>query len=100
MLLVYVTCSNDKEAEKIARLVVKDKLAACALVLPPAKSFFYWKKTMQETTESVLLLKVKNSGYSKLEKKILQLHSYETPCIIALKPSKVFKKYDSWVSKT
>ena len=96
MLFVYVTCANAREAEKIAGTLVKKRLAACAVVVPKAKSFFFWKGKLEKTTEALLFLKASDKNKRRLEKEILEMHSYEVPCILFFKPQ-AFRKYSEWV---
>ena len=98
MLFVYVTCKNSKEAEKIGFSLVKKRLAACAVVIPNAKSFFYWKGKMERTTEALLLLKAGSKNKGKLEKEIRKMHSYEIPCVLFFKPE-ASAEYAGWVER-
>ena len=98
MLLVYVTCKNAKEAEKIGSAMVKKRLAACAVVIPKARSFFFWKGRMEKTTESLLLIKAISKNKKLLEKEIKKMHSYEIPCILFFTPE-ASRDYAAWVEK-
>ena len=97
MILVYVTCASASEAEKIGKALVEKRLAACAVVVPRVKSFFMWKGKLGKKTEALLFLKASASAGNKkrLEKEILRMHSYETPCILFFKPQ-ASKNYAAW----
>lgn len=81
--LVYVTTSTRQEALTIARAVVEDRLAACANVLPPITSVFWWEGAAQEEGEVALILKTRASLIERLIERIKALHSYECPCVVA-----------------
>lgn len=81
---VYVTCGNSGEAEKIAKAVVEERLAACANIFPRIRSFYRWKGKVQEDSEIVMILKTTRSLFPLLEERVRALHSYECPCIVAL----------------
>lgn len=83
-IFVYVTTSTEEEAGAIARTVVTDRLAACANILPGMKSFYHWQGRLEENAETVLILKTRESLFPALEERVRELHSYETPCIVAL----------------
>jgi len=100
MFLVYATCANEAEAKKIAEAVVKERLAACAVILPRAESVFFWKGRLEKTTEVVLFLKCSEKKYGRLERRVKKLHSYKVPCIIALDVERVNPKFLQWVEKT
>lgn len=97
ILLVYVLCASRREAEKIAGACVKSGLAACANVLPAAKSFFHWKGKFEECREWPVFMKTTEKNFPALEKKIRSLHSYRVPCVVAVEISKSSKPYFEWV---
>ncbi|MBI5229035.1 divalent-cation tolerance protein CutA [Candidatus Micrarchaeota archaeon] len=97
MLTVYVTCSSQRAAEHIGEAVVKQRLAACVNVIPSCVSFFFWKEKFCKESETILILKTTEKNYSRLEKTIKQMHSYENPCIVAFKWEKCSREYGKWV---
>lgn len=97
--LVLVTVGSEKEAQKIAETLVKAKLAACVNVIPQVKSYFSWQKKFYKEKETLLLVKTKTVLFEKLKKRILKLHSYETPEIVLLPIEKGFKNYLDWIEK-
>lgn len=97
--LVVVTTGSEKEAQKIAEALVKEKLAACVNIIPQVKSYYNWQKTFYKEKETLLLVKTKVALFEKLEKRILKMHSYETPEIILLPIRKGFKNYLNWIEK-
>ena len=98
MLLIYVPCKNQEEAKKIGRVLVKEKLACCINILPNIHSIFPWGGKVEETSESLLLLKTL-SPYKKVRSRIEQLHSYSIPLISCIKLSNVNQKYKKWAKK-
>lgn len=97
ILLVYVTCANERQAQRIGKTVVKERLAACAVVLAGStRSFFFWKHTFQSTREAVLLLKTSAKRFPSLEKRIHALHSYDVPAILAWQ-ARTSRAYKKWV---
>ena len=96
MLFVYVTCKNAAEAGKIGESLVKKRLAACATVIPSAKSFFFWHGKLQKTREALLFLKTLGKNKAALEKQIKKMHSYDVPCILFFKPGTT-KEYGKWI---
>jgi periplasmic divalent cation tolerance protein len=80
---VYVTCQNGAEARKIADLVVKKRLAACANWFP-VRSIYWWRGKMERASETALVLKTTAGKVKPLIAAIKAAHSYEVPCIEAL----------------
>ncbi len=83
-LIVYVTAANRKEADKIAQALVEEKLAACVSIVPEIYSRYSWKGHMEYDKELLLVIKTDRRKYKRLEKRVLSLHSYEVPEILAI----------------
>jgi len=81
--LIYVTCENREEALKIANETVKNRLAACANIIGDITSVYWWDGTIQEGQEVALILKTREDLTEKLTAKIMELHSYTCPCVVA-----------------
>jgi periplasmic divalent cation tolerance protein len=96
--LIYITTPTKKEAEKIARVLVKERLAACVNMFP-LKSIFRWKGRILKEKEVALVVKSKNKLVSKIIKRAKELHSYEVPCIISLPIEKGLPEFLRWIEK-
>lgn len=83
-LLIYVTTEHAQQALAIATALVEAKLAACANIVPAVQSVFYWDNAVQHSEESLLVLKSTQDRFDALCEKVRALHSYTTPCIVAL----------------
>ena len=95
--IVYVTVSSLIEAEEISMAVVKERLAACTNIIDSITSSYMWEEKFTSRDESVLIIKTREGLLGKLEKRITELHSYDTPCIITIPTLKVNDKYATWV---
>lgn len=98
-VVVYITCKDREEAKRIGETMVKEKLAACANVIPGMNSIFHWEGKLEKAKECVLLLKTKKELMEKLTERVKQLHSYEVPCIIALPVVAGNPDYLEWIEK-
>lgn len=98
-IVVFVTAKSEKEGEKIAQALVSEKLAACANIISKVKSIFRWKGKISAEEEVLLMIKTKDNLFEKLKKRILELHSYEVPEIIALGILAGHEKYLEWLKK-
>ena len=100
-IVVMVTCKSQAEAKKIARAVVKARLAACANVLGgPVESIYRWKGKVETAKEVLVLIKSTRKRFSALEREIRRLHSYDTPEIIALPIVAGSRAYLRWVEES
>ncbi|MCH8883279.1 MAG: divalent-cation tolerance protein CutA [SAR324 cluster bacterium] len=81
---VYITASDEAEAARIGEALVRERLAACANVLPGVRSFYWWEGEVQDGREAVLILKTQAALVDRLVQKVQSLHSYSCPCVVAL----------------
>lgn len=80
--LVYITTSDKKEAKKIGRALVNERLAACVNIIDGMESMYRWKGQVEEDNECILIAKTNLRHVSKLTNRVKELHSYECPCVI------------------
>jgi periplasmic divalent cation tolerance protein len=98
-IVVFVTCASEKEGEKIGQALLQEKLAACVNIVSGLKSLFRWKGKISTEEEVLLLIKTQDTLFEKLKKRIIELHSYEVPEIIALGILAGNEKYLDWIGK-
>ena len=80
-VIAYITAKSPEEARRIGEAVVRERIAACANIIPAIESIYWWKGKLQKDKETVLILKTKKSLSKKLIKRVKELHSYTVPCI-------------------
>lgn len=86
-----------RQAEKIARALVRKRLAACVNLVPRVVSFYHWKKKLCRDREVILILKTTRSKVVALEKELHRLHPYELPEWIVLPIATGSRRYLDWV---
>jgi periplasmic divalent cation tolerance protein len=98
-IVVLVTCGSAKEARKIARAVVQQRIAACAnIVTTPVHSIYRWKGKVESAKEFLLIIKTTQARFAKLKAEVRRLHSYDVPEIIALPIAHGAANYLDWIS--
>ena len=95
--LVYVTTSKALESKKIARELLKEKLAACINIIPNIKSLYLWKGEIEEDSESIMVIKTKSELVEQVIGRIEELHSYEIPCILEITVDNGSKNYLNYI---
>lgn len=96
--VVLVTCANEREASRIARAVVQERLAACVNILPGAVTSIYrWKGKVESAKERLLIVKTSQKRLGKLQAAVEQLHSYDVPEFIALPIVAGSRAYLAWL---
>ena len=98
--LVYVTVKDEDEGLSIARKVVEKRLAACANLYPKIKSVFNYQNQTQTQDEAVVLLKTTVQAYDELERFIIEVHSYDDPCVLKLPIEGGANDFMSWIKNT
>ena len=98
LIIAYVPCGSEKEAEKISKVLVEEKLAACANIIE-SDSIFEWKKKPKRAKEWVILAKTVPEKFERLKARVERIHTYETPCILAIPVVDANDKYADWVRK-
>lgn len=83
-LLVLSTCPDQETAKKLARALIEERLAACVNQLPGLTSTYRWQGEILEESEALLLIKTTQERYEALQTRLLQLHPYDVPEVIAL----------------
>ena len=96
-LLVLTNLPDRQSAEKLAHLLVVERLAACVNILAPCASVYRWNAETQHDTEHPLLIKTAAERYPELEAAIRANHPYELPEIIAVPISRGLPAYLDWV---
>lgn len=95
--LVLTTCPDEATAERIAQALVSERLAACVNILPVAKSIYLWKGQVESAAEHLLIIKSKARGYPAIQKRVLEMHPYELPEVIAVPVTGGFADYLAWI---
>ena len=96
MVQILTTVDSSEAATKIAETVVGQRLAACAQIIGPIKSVYWWKGKMEQAEEWQCLLKTLASEYGHVEEAIRSVHPYNVPEIIALPVTDVYEAYAQW----
>ncbi len=97
-LVVLVTTPSAERAAELARALVDERLAACGNVVPGLRSIYRWEGKVQDEEEALLLLKTTRARFEALRDRVLALHPYEVPEVIALPIEAGSAKYLAWIA--
>jgi periplasmic divalent cation tolerance protein len=97
VLLVFSTFPDPTTAGRIARQLIEEKYAACANLLPPIESIYWWQGKVEEGKETLVLFKTSEDGYERFQSTLRDLHPYDVPEIIALPINRGLPEYLQWV---
>lgn len=100
-LFVYITCASPEEAERIGKALLDERLVACVNIpSAPLRSLYLWKGEREETKETLLIAKTMEDRFADLNRAVRRLHSYETPCVVALPLAAGDSDYLAWVEES
>ncbi len=98
-IINIITTGNDRNTiEYIGKKLVEMRLAACAQIVGPIKSIYWWKGRVEEAEEWYCVMKSTKNLYKKTEEAITKLHPYELPEIIAVGIEDALPEYAQWVT--
>ena len=97
---VYCIFAHAEEAERIGRIVVEERLAACINVLGPCRSIYRWQGAIESAEETPAILKTTEETADALISRIAGLHSYDVPCIAVWPIEKLLLSYAEWVERS
>jgi len=98
VVVIYSTIDNIKQAKKIAKTLVEEKLAACVNIIPNIHSIYRWKGKIENGNEVVLIAKTSENMVKNAIKKIKSIHTYELPDIIVLPVIDGLKEYLDYIN--
>jgi periplasmic divalent cation tolerance protein len=94
---LYAVFANAEEAERIGRIVVEERLAACINILGPVRSIYRWQGKIESADEVAAIFKTHHWNSDALIERIAALHSYDVPCIVTWPINKILRNYADWV---
>jgi len=96
-VIAYITARDHDEASRIGEALVREKLAACANIVHSIDSIYWWKGSIENDKESLLIIKTKKSLATRLIKRVKELHSNEIPCVDIISVVDGNKEYFKWI---
>ena len=97
-IIIYTSIDTKKNANKLAKKLVENSLAACVNIVPIKESIYNWDGEIKSDPEFQLIIKTDLRYKSSIEKFIKRNHSYELPEIMFIKVSGGSKEYLDWIS--
>ncbi len=98
--LIMTTAGSEEQALQLAEYLVHHGLAACVNLVPRMRSIYRWKGEVWDDEEFLLLIKTTISGVSACKEALNNLHSYELPEFIVMRPEQVETHFASWIHKS
>jgi periplasmic divalent cation tolerance protein len=94
---IYAVFADVNEAERIGRVVVEERLAACVNILGSIRSIYRWEGVVENADEVAAIFKTTDAHAEALIARIAALHSYEVACVASWPIGRVHEPYARWV---
>jgi periplasmic divalent cation tolerance protein len=94
---VVLTTADADEAGRLARTLVEERLAACATLIPSVRSIYRWEGEVEDSTETLVLLKTGADQLAALQARLHALHSYKTPEFLVMPVESGSPGYLEWL---
>jgi periplasmic divalent cation tolerance protein len=96
-VVVFMTASDKKEALKIVRRLLDERLIACANIVGPVSSLFWWEGKIDEASEFLVIMKSRKDLFKRLSERVKETHSYEVPEVLELPITEGLPSYLEWI---
>jgi len=97
ILLLYVPLPSYESAMEMAQSLINNRLAACCNIIPKVTSVYSWNGKIENSEESVLIIKTLEIKLEEITLFIQEKHTYDVPCILNLNQCTVNSSYFDWM---
>ena len=97
MLLAFSTFGSEEEAARVVRTLVEERLIACGNLIPGVRSLYRWQGKLADEREVVAIMKTRKQDWAVLLSRLHELHSYDTPELVAVRIAAGAPKYLAWL---
>jgi periplasmic divalent cation tolerance protein len=96
-IFIYITAKDNEQARFIGKTLLNEHLAACINIIDGMQSMYWWDGKINENSETILIVKTRESLFEKIVTRVKVLHTYSCPCIIALPITQGSDHYLKWL---
>ncbi len=98
-VVLFITTATTAEAQRISRLLLEQRKAACVNIISGVDSLFWWNGKLDSAHETLMVVKTKASLLPEIVNLVKEVHSYGVPEIIALPVIGGNPDYLEWIDK-
>lgn len=94
---ITTTVATREDAERIARSLLEERLAACIQIVGPITSMYRWQGAIERADEYQCQIKTRSAKFGLIEEAISRIHPYEVPEVVAVPIPVCGGAYASWL---
>ena len=98
VVVVFSTFPSLEKASEVAKALVTERLCACVNLVPQVRSIYRWQGELQDESETLAVIKTTDDRLGELQRRLIALHPYEVPEVLALPASGGYAAYFAWVA--
>jgi periplasmic divalent cation tolerance protein len=81
---IVVTHADADRLVALTRTLVEERLVACGQHVAPVRSVFRWDGAVRDEAEARVALHTRRSLVDAVVDRVVELHDYDVPCVLAL----------------
>ncbi len=97
-LVLLTTWPTIDKAAEVARILVEEALCACVNLVPAVRSIYRWQGAVSDDSEALAIVKTTRRRYLALEARLISLHPYDVPELVAVQPVGGHAPYLAWIA--
>lgn len=97
---VRVSAPDEETAQALASSLVHSRLVACAQVLGPMTSTYWWQGQVETAQEHLVLAKTTADRFEAIRERIASEHPYDNPEILAVPVASAAPLYAAWLRES
>ena len=99
-VVVFMTAPESETAARLARTLVEEGLVACVNIVPGLRSLYFWEGKLCDESEVLCLCKTRRELFSAVRERLVSLHPYSVPEIVAVPLAEGNAPYLEWVARS
>jgi periplasmic divalent cation tolerance protein len=99
-VIALSTVAKPEDAQRIARSLIEQRLAACVNIVPGLLSVYRWKGNIESEGEHLLVIKTRRDRIEALRAALVSLHPYDVPELVVLPVEAGHAPYLAWIDES
>ena len=98
-VIIITTTENIDQAKSLGKILLNANTCSCINIIPNIYSIYNWNNKIQNSQETMLLIKTLKKNYQTVEDTIKKYHQYDLPEILSINIDEGSKEYLDWLEQ-